>query len=59
MMLEYMGWNEAAGLITTAMQSCFSKGYVTGDLAGRMTDGKPLTTSRFGEYLIKEMKHLK
>ena len=33
MMLEYMGWNEAANLITAAMEKAFSKGEATNDLA--------------------------
>ena len=51
MMLEYMGWNEAAGLITSAMERLFAEGYATTDLARFMPDGKPLGTKAFGSML--------
>ena len=51
-MLEYMGWKEAADLITNAMEEAFLNGEATNDLARFMTDGKPLGTKQFGEKLI-------
>lgn len=51
MMLEYIGWNEAAGLITSAMERLFAEGYATTDLARFMPDGKPLGTKAFGSML--------
>ncbi|MDR0349791.1 MAG: NADP-dependent isocitrate dehydrogenase [Tannerella sp.] len=55
MLLEYVGWNDAADLITGAMEHCFEKGYATADLAQFMPAGKPLTTTEFQQKLISEM----
>ncbi len=52
MMLEYMGWNEAASLITAAMEKAFEKGRATGDLARFMPGGVTLGTAEFGEELL-------
>ncbi|MDR3252724.1 MAG: NADP-dependent isocitrate dehydrogenase [Tannerella sp.] len=48
MMLEYLGWKEAADLITNAMEQAFINGEATADLARFMPDGKPLGTENFG-----------
>ena len=53
MMLEYMGWNEAARLITAALEHAFSKGKATHDLARFMPDGHSLGTKEFAEYILK------
>jgi isocitrate dehydrogenase len=52
MMLEYMGWTEAAALICHALEKIFIKGEATYDLARFMPDGKILGTSQFGETII-------
>ncbi|MDR1887426.1 MAG: NADP-dependent isocitrate dehydrogenase [Prevotellaceae bacterium] len=52
MMLEYIGWNEAAALITSAMEQAFVAGCATRDLARFMPNGKPVGTVRFGEVII-------
>jgi isocitrate dehydrogenase len=52
MMLEYIGWNEAANLITAAMEQAFMNGEATGDLSRFMPDGKSLGTVQFGDALI-------
>ena len=52
MMLEYMGWDKAAGLITAAMEEAFSKGEATNDLARFMPEGKTLGTKEFGDCII-------
>lgn len=52
MMLEYLGWNEAADLITSAMERSFEKGEATHDLARFMPDGQALGTKEFGDTLI-------
>ena len=59
MLLEYVGWNEAAKLITNAMESCFEKGYATMDLAQFMFAGKSLTTTDFQWKLMSEMSNIK
>lgn len=53
MMLEYMGWHEAATLITNALEKAFQNSEATNDLARFMSDGKPLGTREFGERLIE------
>lgn len=55
MMLEYMGWNEAAEKITAAMEQAFQNGRATHDLARFMTPNTTLTTSGFGEELLKNL----
>ena len=52
MMLEYMGWNEAAQMIIAAMESAFEKGEATHDLARFMPNGNSLGTKEFGDTLI-------
>jgi isocitrate dehydrogenase len=56
MMLEYIGWNEAADLITSAMEQAFIEGEATGDLARFMPDGKPLGTVQFGDTVINRIQ---
>ena len=53
MMLEYMGWNEAAVLITNALEKAFEKGEATNDLARFMPDGVSLGTAEFGMRIIE------
>ena len=48
MMLEYMGWTEAAAMITAAMERAFESGRATSDLARFMERGTPLGTVEFG-----------
>lgn len=55
MMLEYMKWNEAAYLITTALEKMFEKGIATNDLARFMKQGQSLSTSQFSEKLIHNL----
>jgi isocitrate dehydrogenase len=56
MMLEYMGWNEAANLITSAMENAFLNGNATNDLARFMPNGNPLGTTQFGNIIINSIK---
>ncbi|MCD8318286.1 MAG: NADP-dependent isocitrate dehydrogenase, partial [Paraprevotella sp.] len=42
MLLEYIGWKEAARLITQSLEKAFSSGFATKDLARFMPDGKEL-----------------
>ena len=55
MMLDYMGWKESGELITKAMESLFTKGVATNDLARFMDNGQPVWTREFGEKLINEL----
>ena len=52
MMLEYMGWKEAAQLIVNALEKAFSKGKATHDLARFMPNGHALGTNEFGQEII-------
>ena len=52
MMLQYMGWNEAADLITNALEKAFESGEATQDLARFMPNGKPLYTTEFGDKIV-------
>lgn len=54
MLLEYLGWNEAAGMITAALDKAFEMEEATADLARFMPNGKAMGTVEFGE-LIKEL----
>ncbi len=53
MMLEYVGWNEAAALVTQALEVTFSQKKATGDLAHLMEDGQTLGTREFAAELVK------
>ena len=55
MMLDYMGWNEAAQLITDALERLFTQGVATADLARFMPDGKALGTKAFGDKLVESL----
>ena len=55
MMLDYMGWNEAAQLITDALERLFTLGVATADLARFMPDGKALGTKAFGDKLAESL----
>lgn len=51
MLLEYLGWNEAADLITSALEKAFAREEATYDLARFMPNGKALGTAEFGELI--------
>ena len=55
MMLEYIGWNEAAALVEKALEKSFSQGYATVDLARLMENGKPLGTVEFTENIVRRI----
>jgi isocitrate dehydrogenase len=57
MMLEYFGWNEAAALITTALEEAFESGQATNDLARFMPNGQPLGTKEFGDIIVERLKN--
>lgn len=52
MMLEYLGWNEAAQLIVDALERSFTNGCATFDLARFMKNGKSLSTSDFANHIV-------
>ena len=57
MMLDYIGWHEAATLLTTAMESLFAQSVATADLARFMEGGTALGTRAFGDRLVDEIAH--
>jgi isocitrate dehydrogenase len=55
MMLQYMGWNEAAALIEKGFQRAIDQKTVTYDFHRLMKDAKLVKTSEFGDAIIKNM----
>lgn len=53
MLLEHIGWNDAAQLVYAALEKSFAAGYATYDLARLMDDGKALGTKEFTDKLIE------
>ncbi|HQY11039.1 MAG TPA: NADP-dependent isocitrate dehydrogenase, partial [Ferruginibacter sp.] len=55
MMLDYMGWKEAAELITSALQAAIMRKRVTIDFYNLMSNATLLKTSEFGEEIIADL----
>ncbi len=55
MMLEYMGWDEAAELITRAYEATLDQKIVTYDFARQMEGAKEVRTSEFATAVIANM----
>jgi isocitrate dehydrogenase len=55
MMLRYLGWVEAADFAEEALVRTFRDGTVTYDLHRQMEEGILLSTSDFGEAVVKNM----
>ena len=55
MMLEYMGWQEAADLIVKGIEGAISNKQVTYDFHRLMEDASLLKCSEFGDALIQNM----
>ena len=58
MMLEHIGWNEAADLITRAYEATLSEKIVTYDFARQMEGAKEVKTSEFASAIIRNMNAL-
>ncbi|MBK8963194.1 MAG: isocitrate dehydrogenase (NADP(+)) [Candidatus Competibacteraceae bacterium] len=56
MMLQYMGWTEAAELIESALARVIADKTVTYDFARQMTGATEVPTSKFGDLLIVKMR---
>jgi isocitrate dehydrogenase len=56
MMLEHMGWNEAAGLIVKGVEHAIGAGTVTYDLARQMPGSTEVSTTGFGDAVIAGMR---
>jgi isocitrate dehydrogenase len=55
MMLRYLGWNEAAALIVSAMEATIQRGEVTGDFHQVMSEATLLSTSDFADAVVRSM----
>ncbi|MCX7882576.1 MAG: isocitrate dehydrogenase (NADP(+)) [Brevinematales bacterium] len=55
MMLEYLGWTEAADLIEKGLQKTISQGIVTYDLARQMPGAREVKTSEFAKAIVENM----
>ena len=55
MMLEYMGWHEAAGLIVKGLEGAIHKKRVTYDFHRLMEGATKLKCSEFGDEIIENM----
>lgn len=55
MMLEHLGWFEAADLITKAYEKTIDQRYVTYDFARQMDDATEVKTSEFATKIIENM----
>ncbi|NHJ49977.1 MAG: isocitrate dehydrogenase (NADP(+)) [Asgard group archaeon] len=55
MMLDYMGWQEAADLIDIGIEKAVLQKKVTYDIARQLENVKPIGTKEFGEAIIDNM----
>jgi isocitrate dehydrogenase len=55
MMFEYMGWKEAGELIVRGLENAIKSKRVTYDLARQMPGATEVSTSAFGDEIIKGM----
>ena len=57
-MVEYMGWNDAAELVRDAVEETISSGKVTYDLERQLEDAEKLATSEFAEAVVENVERL-
>ena len=55
MMLQYLGWREAADLVTTGLEKAIVQKKVTYDLARQMSGATEVKTSEFADTIIANM----
>jgi len=55
LMLDYIGWKEAASLIEKGVLAVISKGIVTYDFARQMENATQVSTSDFAEKIVENM----
>ena len=58
MMLQFMGWTEAAERILSALKDCIAQGTVTYDLARQMKGARELSCSQFGKAIAERIHSL-
>jgi len=56
LMLEHMGWQQAADLITKGIDRAIGSKTVTYDFARQMEGATKVKTSEFGDAIIKNME---
>lgn len=56
MLLDYIGWKSAARAIEHALNTCFSAGRATTDLARFMNNAEALSTEAFAEALCESLE---
>lgn len=55
MMLDHLGWDEAARLVVMGLERTIASGVVTYDLARQMSGARQASTSQFGEAILRNM----
>jgi isocitrate dehydrogenase len=55
MLLEHLGWVEAAQLVTQSLEQTIAAGIVTYDLARQMDGAREVTCSGFGRAMVERM----
>jgi isocitrate dehydrogenase len=55
MLLEHLGWVEAAQLVTQSLEQTIAAGIVTYDLARQMEGAREVTCSGFGRAMVERM----
>lgn len=58
MMLDYMGWKEAAKLVRQGLQQALKQGTVTYDLARQIQGATEVKCSEFGKAIVEKMKNI-
>ncbi|WP_222920078.1 isocitrate dehydrogenase (NADP(+)) [Natrinema sp. SYSU A 869] len=58
MMLDYIGWDDAADLVRDAVEETISSGKVTYDLERNLEDAEKLATSKYAEEVVKNIEKL-
>ncbi len=58
MMLEYIGWSDAADLVRDAVEETISSGKVTYDLERQLEDAEKLATSEFADAVVENIEKL-
>ncbi len=58
MMLEYLGWSDAAQLVIDAVEATISDGLVTYDLERQLEDAEKLATSEFAAEVVDRIDEL-
>jgi isocitrate dehydrogenase len=56
LMLDYMGWKEAADLVMTATAKTIQSGVVTYDLARQLPDAQEVSCSGFGRAVVDHIR---